>query len=94
MRALPRQGSAVLATRIYDDEHLGNDSKACKNQTCSLVFVAGGCTTCDDSTNGEQFHATLGTLEAYKLQSTHILIVTSCVFHNTKRPTGWAGTTR
>ncbi len=58
------QGSAVLATRIYDDGHTGTTG-VCKNQTCSLVFVAGGCTACDDTIDGAQFHATLGTLEAY-----------------------------
>eukprot|EP01045_Picozoa_sp_COSAG04_P006541 COSAG04_NODE_323_length_16882_cov_5.975627_25_plen_89_part_00 len=57
----------VLATRIYDEQH--QQTTKCKNQTCSLVFVAGGCggghSACDDSTNGEQFHPTLRTLEAY-----------------------------
>ena len=58
------QGSAVLATRIYDEGHTGTTG-VCKNQTCSLVFVAGGCVACDDSLDGEQFHPTLRTLEAF-----------------------------
>ena len=57
-------GSAVLATRIYDEGHTGTTG-VCKNYTCSLVFVAGGCTACDDSIDGQQYHPTLGLLEAY-----------------------------
>ena len=63
--ARTEQGSAVLATRIYDEKHAGVNSGACKNQSCSLIFVAGGCISCDDSPHGEQYHATLNQLEAY-----------------------------
>jgi len=64
--------AGVISTHIYDVKKEAEARGHCDaNKTCELIYVVGGCQTCDEASSvssapsGAQFHKTVATLETY-----------------------------